>query len=171
MNCLLEDSTGVVWAGTAAGLAFGGSNGFQTPKGLPNKLRDQILGIAEDRHGWLWLATSNHVVRVKRDKLLRGALSEGDLHEYGLADGLRGVEGVKRHQSVFADSMEDMVFDESGISVVESQRLTSTARSRHCPHSEHSGRWPPDQRVGSGEDSWRQRTNHIWLCRFKPFGP
>lgn len=128
VNCLLEDSSGLIWAGTAAGLAFGGSKGFQAPKGLPASLHEQILGISEDRYGWLWLATSNHVVRVKREAVLKGAILDGDLHEYGLADGLRGVEGVKRHQSVFADSVGKIWFSMNrGISVVDPARLTSSS--------------------------------------------
>ena len=51
-------------------------------------LREQILGIAEDRGGWLWIATVNRVLRVPRDKLLDGTLGESDLREFGLTDGL-----------------------------------------------------------------------------------
>jgi signal transduction histidine kinase/ligand-binding sensor domain-containing protein len=125
VNALLEDSTGAVWAGTASGIAFRGRAGFQVPSGLPAALRGQILGLAEDKYGWLWMATSNHVLRVKRDALMRGAVDEGDVREYGLADGLRGVEGVKRHQSVFADPMGRIWFSlNRGISVVDPARLT-----------------------------------------------
>ncbi len=92
---------------------------------MPTALRAQILGIAEDRYGWLWMATSNHVLRVNREKLLQGVLAEGDVREYGLADGLRGVEGVKRHQSVLADPLGRIWFSlNRGISVVDPARLT-----------------------------------------------
>jgi hypothetical protein len=88
-------------------------------------LRGQILGLAEDRYGWLWMATLTHVMRVKRDKLLRGMLDDGDVREYVLADGLRGVEGVKRHQSVFADPTGRIWFSlKRGISLVDPGRLT-----------------------------------------------
>lgn len=109
INCLLQDSSGVLWAGTASGLASQGSAGFHVPASLPAELRAQILGLAEDRYGWLWIATSSHVLRVRRDKLRLGTVGDGDLRDYGLADGLRSTEGVKRHQSVIADS-----WDESG---------------------------------------------------------
>jgi ligand-binding sensor domain-containing protein/signal transduction histidine kinase len=125
VNCLLEDSNGVLWAGTASGLAFRGPGGFQVPKELPPSLRSQVLGLAEDRYGWFWIATSDHVLRVNRDKLRRGALAEGDLREYGLADGLRGVEGVKRHRSVVTDQAGQIWFSlNRGISVVDPARLT-----------------------------------------------
>ncbi len=128
VNSLFEDSSGVLWVGTAAGLAFRGSDGFQLPAGAPASLREQVLGLAEDQNGSLWIATSNHVLRVKRDKLVRGALADGDLREYGLADGLRGVEGVKRHRSVVADPLGRIWFSMNrGLSVVEPARLTSSS--------------------------------------------
>jgi ligand-binding sensor domain-containing protein/signal transduction histidine kinase len=128
LNCLLEDSTGVLWIGTAAGIAFRGSGGFQIPAGAPVSLREQVLGLAEDRFGWLWISTSNHVLRVKRDNLLRGSLTDGDVREYGLADGLRGVEGVKRHQSVVADPLGRIWFSMNrGDSVVDPARLTNSS--------------------------------------------
>jgi len=46
-----------------------------------------VFGFAEDKTGWLWIATANHVVRVNRDKLLRGVLAEGDIREYATGDG------------------------------------------------------------------------------------
>jgi signal transduction histidine kinase/ligand-binding sensor domain-containing protein len=126
VNCLLEDSTGVLWIGTAAGLAFLSSGRVQSPAGAPASLGEQILGVAEDRNGSLWIATSNHVLRVRRDKLMRGALAEGDVREYGLADGLHGIEGVKRHRSVVADPFGHVWFSlNRGLSVVDPARLTS----------------------------------------------
>ena len=125
VNCLLEDSTGVLWAGTTAGLAFRGPKGFQVPVALPSALGSAVLGLAEDRFGWFWIATANHVLRVNRDKLRLGALSEGDIREYGLTDGLRGLEGVKRHRSVVSDPEGRIWFSlNRGISVVDPARLT-----------------------------------------------
>jgi ligand-binding sensor domain-containing protein/signal transduction histidine kinase len=124
-NCLLQDSSGGLWAGTASGLAYQAGARFQVPANLPAELRAQILGLAEDRYGWLWIATSSHVLRVRRDKLRQGIVGDGDLRDYGLADGLRGTEGVKRHQSVIADSTGRIWFSlNRGISVVDPVRLT-----------------------------------------------
>ena len=124
VNCLFEDSTGVLWVGTAEGLAFRGSRVFQQIVEAPESLREQILGIAEDRYGSLWIATSNHVLRIDRDKLMRGVLAAGDTREFGIADGLRGVEGVKRHQSVVADPLGRIWFSMNrAISVVDPARL------------------------------------------------
>jgi signal transduction histidine kinase/ligand-binding sensor domain-containing protein len=125
INCLLEDSSGTLWVGTASGIAFRSAGTFQVPRGVPDFLRAQILGIAEDRSGSLWMSTSNHVLRVSRPKLLRGELAEGDVREYGLADGLRGVEGVKRHRSVVTDQAGRIWFSlNRGISVADPERLT-----------------------------------------------
>jgi hypothetical protein len=127
-NCLVADSTGTLWAGTASGLAFRASPGFHVPAGAPAALRDPIFGIAEDRSGWLWVATATRVLRVNRTKLQQGALSEGDLREYGVADGLRGVEGVKRDRSVVRDSSGRIWFSLSrAITVVDPARLRNSA--------------------------------------------
>jgi signal transduction histidine kinase/ligand-binding sensor domain-containing protein len=124
VNCLLEDSKGVLWVGTAEGLAFRGAGGFQPVIEAPDSLHDQILGMAEDRYGALWIATSSHVLRVSRDKLMGGVLTEADAREFGIADGLRGVEGVKRHQSVVADPLGRIWFSMNrAISVVDPARL------------------------------------------------
>ena len=129
VNCLLQDSKGMLWIGTTAGLALrDGPNGFRVPAGAPPSLREQIFGLAEDRFGSLWVSTANHVLRANRDNLLRGALADGDIREYGLADGLRGVEGVKRHQSVLADRLGRIWFSlNRGISVVDPARLTGNS--------------------------------------------
>jgi ligand-binding sensor domain-containing protein len=122
--CLFQDSTGVLWTGTAAGIAFGDRESFRVPPRLPPELAAPVLGIAEDGYGWLWIATSNHVMRVRREQLRQGVLADGDLREYGIADGLRSTEGVKRHQSVFRDHLDRIWFSlNRGISVVDPARL------------------------------------------------
>ncbi len=115
-NCLLVDSDGVLWAGTAAGLALRTPSGFQARRGAQGPLLEPILGMAEDRFGWLWVATPGHVLRVNR--------REGDVREYGPADGLRGVEGVKRDHSVVGDSSGRIWFSlNRAIAVVDPARL------------------------------------------------
>ncbi|HTR34334.1 MAG TPA: two-component regulator propeller domain-containing protein [Bryobacteraceae bacterium] len=125
INCFLQDSAGVLWVGTASGIAFWNHGRFQVPASLPLPLRAQILGLAEDRLGSLWVATSNGVLRVNRQKLLDGILGDGDVREFGLADGLRGIEGVKRHRSVMTDPAGRIWFSlNRGISVVDPARLS-----------------------------------------------
>lgn len=123
VNCLLSDSKGVLWIGTASGIAFLQSGHVQIPGEAPAALREQILGIEEDKNGWLWIATSNHVLRVKRDKLVDSTITMGDVREYGVEDGLQGVEGVKRYHSVFADPAGKIWYSMNrGISVVDPAR-------------------------------------------------
>lgn len=128
VNCVLQDSTGVLWIGTSAGIAFRATGRFQVPADAPAALKEQILGLAQDSYGSLWVATSNHVLRINRDRLLRGVLADGDVREFGLADGLRGVEGVKRHRSVVTDSTGRLWFSlNRGISEVDPARLKNAS--------------------------------------------
>jgi signal transduction histidine kinase len=119
VNCLLEDSSGAIWIGTDNGIAFLLSGQFRAPREVPDSLHEPILGVAEDRTGRLWISTSNHVMRVARDKLLGGAVGEADVREFGLSDGLRSVEGVKRDKSVVVDQLGRIWFSTNrGLSVV-----------------------------------------------------
>ncbi len=126
VNCLLEDSAGVLWIGTATGLSIrAGERILPLPK-APASLREPVLGLAEDNDGFLWVSTASRVLRVSRERLRQGALTESDLHEFGLADGLRGTEGVKRHRSVVADKPGRIWFSlNRGISVVDPERMRS----------------------------------------------
>ncbi|MGA2596232.1 MAG: two-component regulator propeller domain-containing protein [Bryobacteraceae bacterium] len=128
INCLAEDSNGVLWAGTSAGLAFRRAGRFAILAKAPDALKEQILGLAADKYGGLWVSTSNHVLRVNRERVLDGTLANDDVREYGLADGLRGMEGVKRQQSVFTDSLGRVWFSvNQGISVVDPARVTGSS--------------------------------------------
>ncbi len=126
--CLLQDSMGVLWLGTAGGLASIRSGGVWVPEEVPESLREPIFGIEEDRKGGLWIATASHVLRVDRDKLVGRKLEDGDVREYGLADGLRGTEGVKRNRSVVADQLGRIWFSMSkGLSYVDPARATGSS--------------------------------------------
>jgi ligand-binding sensor domain-containing protein/signal transduction histidine kinase len=126
VNCLLQDSTGVLWIGTAAGLAFLSAGHIQVPQRVPDSLHEPIFGVAEDRKGWLWIATASHVLQAKRSSLKGDVLNDPDFREYGLGDGLRGTEGVKRYQSVVADSHGHVWFSTNrGLSVVDPARATA----------------------------------------------
>ena len=101
------------------------SNRFQVPHERPDVLREQIVGVAEDKSERFWIATSDHVLRVPRDKLLSGAVKAVDVRGYDRADGLESTEGVKRSQSVVSDSAERIWFSlRSGLSVVDPSQIT-----------------------------------------------
>ncbi len=128
INCLQTDSSGALWVGTAAGVAVLEAGAFRVPAHAPPALRESIFGIAEDGHGSLWMSTSSHVLRVNRGAAFRGALADGDIREYGLADGLRGSEGVKRYPSVFADTHGRIWISLNvGISMVDPARVSSSS--------------------------------------------
>jgi signal transduction histidine kinase len=128
VNCLLQDKAGTLWAGTDAGLAYGKGAGFASLPHAPPALREPVLGLAQDEHGWLWVSTSNHVLRVNRAAILQDSLNDSSIVEYGLEDGLRGVEGVKRQHSVWADQKGRIWFSlNRGISVVDPSRLRSSS--------------------------------------------
>jgi ligand-binding sensor domain-containing protein/signal transduction histidine kinase len=127
VNCLFaDDENGALWIGTATGIAILQAGHLQAPVPVPSVLREQILGIAKDKHGWLWISTSNHVLRVNSNKLLAGAVTDEGIHMYGQEDGLRGTEGVKRFQSVIADSSGKIWFSMNrGLSVVDPSRASN----------------------------------------------
>jgi signal transduction histidine kinase len=76
----------------------------------------------------LWIATSNHILRVNRSDLLKGRLAQGSIREYGIEDGLLEVGGVRRDRSVVNDGNGRIwVSTGRGISVVDwrKQRIES----------------------------------------------
>ena len=124
VNCLLEDSSGVLWVGTDDGLAFYYQGQFHVQTNLPEPLRNQILGIAIDDFQSLWIATSDHVLRVARDNLVAGNLTAADITEFGRADGLRGTEGLRRNRSVAKDRSGLIWFSlTSGLSSIDPRSL------------------------------------------------
>jgi len=128
VNCLFEDSAGALWIGTSAGLAYFQMDRMHTLQEVPESLREQMVGMAEDKNGWFWIATSNHVLRVPRDKLLSGTVTAADVREYDQADGLESTEGVKRSRSVVSDSEGRIWFSlSSGLSVVNPSRITDNS--------------------------------------------
>jgi signal transduction histidine kinase len=128
VNCLLSSAADVLWVGTASGLAFMRAHYIQVPSRAPASLHEPILDLAEDNNGWLWIATSNHVLRLKGDKLLGSTFTGEDIKEYGLEDGLLGTEGVKRYHSVFADPSDKIWFSMNrGLSVVDPARAIGSS--------------------------------------------
>ncbi len=128
VNCLLQDSTRILWIGTAEGLAYLSDGQVHVSRGVPESLHAPIFGIEEDKNGWLWIATSDHVLRVPRDKLLSGVVKAVDVREYDQADGLESTEGVKRSRSVVSDSAGRIWFSlSSGLSVVNPSRINDNS--------------------------------------------
>src|SRR6202035_3477329 len=82
----------------------------------------------EDNSGRFWITTSNHVLRVPRDKLQSGVVTAADVREYGQADVLESTEGVKRSHSVVSDAAGRIWFSlSSGLSVVNPSQITDNS--------------------------------------------
>ncbi len=124
VNCLLPDSADALWIGTTGGLAFLRDGHIQIPQGTQEWLSEPIFGIAEDRNGWLWIASGSVLLRAKRNSLTSGqTLADSDFRVYGWNEGLGGTEGVKRFQSVVKDSQGNVWFSTNhGLSVVNPDR-------------------------------------------------
>ena len=98
-NCF-EDSQHVLWLVTGSGIAYLSSGKLVVEDHLPEALRDPIFGITEDRFGFLWLSTSNNVIRVDRRRFLSDDLRGGDIRVFGDREGLTGPEGVRRDRPI-----------------------------------------------------------------------
>ncbi len=97
------------------------------PLGAPTALYGDILGIAE-KNGWLWIATSDHILRVRSSAVLKQAYTDGDYREFGVTDGLPSVEGVKRSRSVELDSRGNIWFSlKQGISFLPASAFADPA--------------------------------------------
>jgi signal transduction histidine kinase len=102
-STLFEDSARRLWIGTSAGLAYVEQGQLQVPAAVPAALGRAVVGLAEDRLGWLWIATTERVLRVRLEKLAGSVVSEAEVTEYGVEDGLTALEGVRRFRSLVAD--------------------------------------------------------------------
>ena len=128
VECLSRIHPELSGFGTAAGVAFLASNRFQVPRELPDILREQIVGMAEDESGRFWIATSDHVLRIPRHKLLDGVAKAVDVRQYDQADGLTSTQGVKQGRSVVSDSAGRIWFSlRSGLSVVDPSKITDNS--------------------------------------------
>ncbi len=126
VKTIFEDTQHVLWIATSGGLACFQSGVVQVPPRLPEELHEQVLGIAEDRMGSLWFTTSDHVLRVNRDRLLDGSVVDTDVQSYGIEDGLQGTQGVGRDRSVVADNQGRIwIALNSGLSMAD-PKVTST---------------------------------------------
>lgn len=124
VNCLSAQKAGGLWIGTAKGLGFFADNRFRFFSDISILPADAILGLAEDRDGFLWIATSHRILRIAAAKLLGGNFSESDAREFSIADGLLGLDGVKRSGSLIADEKGRIwVSTNYGISMADPQRI------------------------------------------------
>src|SRR5262245_52469475 len=82
--------------------------------------------MAEDAAGGLWIAGTDHVLRVDREKLLRGTLGAGDPREFSAADGLLDTKAIKRHRILTADSRGRIwLSTNGGLVMADSRRVAA----------------------------------------------
>jgi signal transduction histidine kinase/ligand-binding sensor domain-containing protein len=127
IESLFFDDTNTLWIATSKGVAFLRSGAVRVPLGAPNALYGDILGMAE-HHGWLWITTPDHVLRVKCSALLKQEFAEGDYREFGVTDGLASAEGIKRPGTVVLDNRGSIWFSvNQGISVLRPSAFAGPA--------------------------------------------
>src|SRR5262245_28180043 len=125
INCVLgAGADASLWAGTTAGLVRI-VEGRVVGGNPPSVLRDQIVGLAEDNRGSLWVATSTRILQVALDPLRRWALSESDIREFEKADGLRSVETTRRERALIqAPDGRIWLSTTGGLAVIDPARLS-----------------------------------------------
>jgi signal transduction histidine kinase/ligand-binding sensor domain-containing protein len=127
IESLLLDDSGTLWIGTAKGISFLQSGTVHVPVNAPHVLFGEILGIAES-HGWLWITTGTHVLRVRCSALLNNSFEAGDYREFGITEGLPSGQGVKGSPSVRVDNRGRVWFSlNEGISVLQPSAFTRPA--------------------------------------------
>jgi hypothetical protein len=126
VNTIVEDTAGNVWIGTAADCRCS-RRPVQRGLALPSLPRiDRRPGGR--RPGWLWIATADRVARVNREQLVRGGSDDATVREYGLADGLLGLESVRRHQTVVSGPDGRIWFSMNrGLAVADVRRAAEPA--------------------------------------------
>jgi len=76
----------------------------------PTFLREQIVGMAEDKSGRFLDRDLRSCFALPRDKLLSGIVKAVDVREYDQADGLESTEGVERSNRWSRIQLQDLVF-------------------------------------------------------------
>jgi hypothetical protein len=99
VNCLLIGSSGALWIGTGDGLALRADAASGRPGSRPLSPSEQVFGMAEDA-GWLWLATSRRVLRVK--EACCSSARDGPMSPVR-AGGRPARREAKRHRSMATD--------------------------------------------------------------------
>jgi signal transduction histidine kinase/ligand-binding sensor domain-containing protein len=114
---LLPDPEGGVWIGTSGGLSFE-NKGHIRRVDVPLRFQETVLGMALDRQGIFWLATTARILSVPRGMLLSLPLVPAAFRSYGFQDGLHSTEGVRRSRSMVADAMGNVwIATNRGLSV------------------------------------------------------
>ena len=106
-------------------------------KGRGALAKESAAAAGDDRRdrchsaGFIWIASATRVVRVARERLLQGDVSDADVREYGVPDGLQSTEGVRRYRSAVADASGRVWLSLGhGLSMTDPSRRAATAPVR-----------------------------------------
>ncbi len=99
-----EGQNGTMWVGTAKGLALLAHGHIRTFPELAPYLRQTVLGLALDRSGFIWIQTSDQVLRFNTKELLSGSLQPSGVRSFTQADGLVPIAGTRRTRSLDVDT-------------------------------------------------------------------
>jgi signal transduction histidine kinase/ligand-binding sensor domain-containing protein len=128
VSTLFEDREGRLWVGTAKGVAVVHGGTVTTAGAAEPELRGAILGFADDGRGGLWIHATDGILRVDRRALAGNVPPRGDVRRYGIADGLLGLDSVKRHRIVTQDAQGRIWFALSrGLSMADPVRADDRA--------------------------------------------
>ena len=108
LRTCFADAEGVLWIAASGGLAKLDRGRMSIVRELPMVLREPISGITEDQLDYLWLLTTDHLVRVNRRALLAGALHAGDIETFDGAGGLSGAHEVRRERLLVSSSSGEL---------------------------------------------------------------
>jgi signal transduction histidine kinase/ligand-binding sensor domain-containing protein/DNA-binding response OmpR family regulator len=95
VTAIYEDERGVIWIGTAAGLAVWRDGRLTSLAGSGRALGEMVLQVLEDEQHRIWLTSNKGLISVARatlDALARGQSMARDIHTYDVSDGLRTTE-------------------------------------------------------------------------------
>jgi signal transduction histidine kinase/ligand-binding sensor domain-containing protein len=123
VNALLANGDGEVWVGTSGGLAVLQRGAERWEPG--ETVHEAVVGLAQDRTGALWCATSDRLLRISRATSINGATATGgNIREYDAADGLVSRESFKRQRTLAVDSKGRVWYaSTSGLAVADPSRF------------------------------------------------
>jgi signal transduction histidine kinase/ligand-binding sensor domain-containing protein/CheY-like chemotaxis protein/HPt (histidine-containing phosphotransfer) domain-containing protein len=95
VTAIYEDERGVIWIGTAAGLAVWRDGRLTSLAGSGGALGETVLQVLEDEQHQIWLTSNKGLISIARatlDVLAPGQSIARDIHTYDVSDGLRTTE-------------------------------------------------------------------------------
>jgi signal transduction histidine kinase len=121
VNALTIDNKGVLWIGAAAGLFHSSSDGTMFSRYAPETLQTEVLGIAADPEGHLWIATNQRLMR-----LLNASSGPPVIREFSRLDGLPSTQLMQRDHAMGRDASGRIWLGlRSGLCVVDPVRAVS----------------------------------------------